>query len=407
MTKIALAISSTLLATSVFATNGTNMIAVGAQAAALGGTGTAAFFGAESVISNPGLIGKSTGTAFTFGGTIFKPDVTNNGSNAGSVASSTADLHIIPAVSLTSRINDTLTFGIGMYGTSGMGVDYRTATNPGTMQAQSQMQIMKFVPTIAYNGSNFGIGFSPVIQYGALDINYNMGGAGAGAGMAGVPAGGFTNIGTGIASDINFGFNIGGYFDVNDQITIAAAYESAISMDYTNQLSTASAPFVALGMLPSAFGDTLEQPAVIKVGIAYQMNNNIMLTGDFKQIRWGEAEGYKDFNWKNQNVIALGGRYSGEGFWLGVGYNKGNNPIEEMPATQEGLAINLFNNLFFPATTEDHFTFGGGYNLTKNVKIDAAVVIAPSVTTSVNTPFGINTTTHSQIGYSFDVAYHF
>jgi long-chain fatty acid transport protein len=273
---------------------------------------------------------------------------------------------------------------------------------------------MRIVPTIAYNTANAGVGFSPIIQYGALDINYN---ANLNAGQPG-------NVGSGMSSDLGYGFTLGGYYDLNKQLTLGATYTSAIDMKYKNQLSTASAPFAGFGLIPSAFGDNLAQPAEIKVGAAYTMGN-IMLTGDLKQIRWSEAKGYKDFNWQDQNVIALGLKYSGTGYWLGVGYNKADNPIKAMAAnlttggTTNGATINMFNNMFFPATTESHFSFGGGYDLTKNVSLDAAVVYAPEVTTTVDTS-GItqamyrnmaitstNTTSHSQIGYTVSARYKF
>ncbi|MDX1352266.1 MAG: outer membrane protein transport protein [Thiomicrorhabdus sp.] len=401
-TKLALAISTAVFASSAMATNGTNMTGVGAQSSAMGGTGVAAYYGAENVIVNPAMIGKSTGTEFSFGGTLFKPDVSNDGTNpAGGMNSSSADTFVIPSVSLSSRISDTLTFGIGMYGTSGMGVDYRTATAPGLMQAQSNLQIMRFVPTIAYNEANFGIGFSPIIQYGALDIHYDMGGFA-----------GYNGVGSGASSDLGFGYSLGAYFDVSNDLTLAASYTSAIDMKYDAQLSTASGPFVAAGALPAAFSDKLDQPAELKAGIAYKMGN-YTLTGDFKQIRWSEADGYGDFNWDDQNVISIGAKYQGNGYWLGAGYNKADNPIKEMAATAPGgLATNMFNNLFFPATTEQHFSIGGGYNLTKNVALDAAIVIAPEVKTTVNAPvlpasMGQNTTKHSQNAYTVSVRYNF
>ena len=414
-TKLALAISSAVFASSAMATNGTNMTGVGAQSSAMGGTGVAAYYGAENVIVNPAMIGKSTGTEFTFGGTLFKPAVSNDGSYAaGGTTDSDADTFVIPSVSLTSRISDSLTFGIGMYGTSGMGVDYSKATGPtqsGLMQAQSNLQIMRFVPTIAYNEDNFGIGFSPIIQYGALDINYDMDGAGAGG--LGIPAGGFQTIGSGMSSDLGFGYSLGGYFDASEDLTLAASYTSAISMKYDGQLSTASAPFVAFGMLPigGAFADDLEQPAELKAGIAYKMGN-YTLTGDFKQIKWGDAKGYSDFGWEDQNVFAIGAKYQGNGYWVGAGYNKADNPIKEQAITGDGLAINMFNNLFFPATTEQHFSIGGGYNLTKNVALDAAVVIAPENKTSVTVSdmaggMTTNTTKHSQNAYTVSVRYNF
>ncbi len=416
MTKVALAVSATIFASSAMATNGTNMTGVGAQSSAMGGTGVAAFYGAESVVVNPAMIGKSTGTEFSFGGTLFQPDVSNNGVVDGdgqAFATSSGDTYVIPSVSLTSRINESLTFGIGMYGTSGMGVDYSgNALNAATGQynqfeAQSNLQIMRFVPTLAFNKDNFGIGFSPIIQYGALDINY----ANPDRNNLGNPTGTSTYIGKGVASDLGFGYSLGGYFDINEDLTVAASYTSAIDMKYDGQLSTASQPFVnpAAGF-PSAFADNLEQPAELKAGIAYKMNN-ITLTGDFKQIKWSDAKGYSDFGWEDQNVISVGAKYQGNGYWVGAGYNKADNPIKQQDGTTyAGAVTNMFNNVFFPAITEQHFSLGGGYKITKNVAIDAAVVIAPEVkVTSDLTALGMgNTTTkHSQSAYTMSVRYNF
>ncbi|BCN93985.1 aromatic hydrocarbon degradation protein [Thiomicrorhabdus immobilis] len=410
-TKLALAIATAAFASSAMATNGTNMTGVGAQSSAMGGTGVAAYYGAENVIVNPAMIGKSTGTEFSFGGTLFKPSVSNDGISdaAQEMQDSAADTFVIPSVSLTSRISDTLTFGIGMYGTSGMGVDYSAYEFNGgagvydQFEAQSNLQIMRFVPTLAYNEANFGIGFSPIIQYGALDIHYN--GAALAAGK----------VGSGMSSDLGFGYSIGGYFDATEDLTVAASYTSAISMKYDNQLSVASTPFA--GFLGAAFEDDLEQPAELKAGIAYKMGN-ITLTGDYKQIKWSETKGYGDFGWEDQNVIAIGAKYQGNGYWLGAGFNKADNPIKKQDgATPDGAVINMFNNIFFPATTEQHISIGGGYNLTKNVAIDAAIVIAPEVKTTVDTSFitnalggaptSTNTTKHSQNAYTVSVRYNF
>ena len=406
-TKLALAIAaSAMISSPVLATNGTNMVGLGAQSAAMGGTGVAAFYGAENVVVNPGLIGKATGSEFAFGGTIFMPNVTNDASGAGEETSS-ANMNLIPSVSLASRINDQLTFGIGMYGTSGMGVDY--SDSAFHMEAQSNMQIMRFVPTLAFNQSNFGIGISPIIQYGSLDINYN-------ADMDPITAGAQPgNVGKGMASDLGMGFSIGGYFDITNELTIAAAYTSAIKMKYDGQLSSASQPFADFGMLTSAFGDELTQPAELKLGAAYVMGN-MLYTADFKQIAWSSAEGYKDFGWEDQNVISLGAKYSTKKYWAGVGFNSGNNPIKEQSAlTAHGQTVNFFNNLFFPATTETHISVGGGYSLTSNLTLEGAVVMAPEVKTTVTGPDlaggspagAANTTTHSQMGYTITARYNF
>ncbi len=61
------------------ATNGDEMMAVGSQSTALGGTGVANYIGAESLWANPAMLGKSKGSEVTGGVNLFKPKVTNTG----------------------------------------------------------------------------------------------------------------------------------------------------------------------------------------------------------------------------------------------------------------------------------------------------------------------------------------
>ncbi|WP_019895647.1 OmpP1/FadL family transporter [Hydrogenovibrio halophilus] len=442
LTKIALAVAATaMVSTPVLATNGDNLIGLGAQSRALGGTGTAAYFGSENALINPSLIGKGQGTEFVIGGTLFKPDVkadTNVSDMTGQRTyfsqTSDADTNIIPEVSLSTRLSDHWTFGLGIFGSAGMGTDYRDNAGYDDVDASagvngngsalfngySNLQLMKFAPSLAYNNDRWGVGFAPVIQYGALDINYKS----YSAATTDV-----SNVGNGMSSDIGFGFNLGGHFDITPDFTVALAYQSAIDMEYKDQIS------VAAGGFGLNFDDNLEQPAEIKVGAAYTIGN-LMLTADAKQIRWGQANGYKDFNWDDQNVFGIGAKYTRSNYWVGVGYNYGEDPIDkagtgstgDTPATggmagYQAQAVDLFNNHFFPAMVEQHFTFGGGYQLTKNLALDGAIVYAPERSKTVDT--GVvssalgssfastadagteHEVTHSQIGYTVSLRMNF
>lgn len=412
-TKIALAITAAVMVSQpVLATNGDHLIGLGAQARALGGTGAAAFFGSENALTNPALIGKMQGSEFAIGGTLFKPAVNaeTNITGTAATADSAADTNIIPEVSLATRINENLVFGLGIFGSAGMGVDYRD--NAGLFDGYSNLQIMKFAPTLAYNTEQFGIGFAPVIQYGSLDINYTD------------PAG--DTVGNGMSTDLGFGFNLGGYFDITPELTLGVAYQSAIDMKYKDQITRAADGF---GIGPNGMGtfdsDNLEQPAELKIGAAYTMGN-MMYTADYKQIAWSQAKGYKDFNWEDQNVFALGAKFSGNGYWAGVGVNHAADPIKKVDdGTYPGQATDLFNNHFFPGIVETHITFGGGYELTNRMTLEGAVVYAPEVSKTVNTgvvsdmlanngaPVGYpedattHEVTHSQIGYTVSLRMNF
>lgn len=434
-TKIALAITAAVMVSQpVLATNGDHLIGLGAQARALGGTGAAAFFGSENALTNPGLLGKMQGTEFAIGGTLFKPDVTAESDVAmpgtASKQTSDADTNIIPEVSMATRINENLVFGLGIYGSAGMGVDYRDTA--GLFKGYSNLQIMKFAPTLAYNTDQYGIGFAPVIQYGSLDINY----------QSDIDQDNDSDVvGNGMSTDLGMGFNLGGYFDISPALTVGLAYQSAIAMKYKDQISLAACGFGvgATGCQVGTNGanpnqtntitsDELEQPAELKIGVAYTMGN-MMYTADYKQIAWGQAKGYKDFNWEDQNVFALGAKYSGNGYWAGVGVNHAEDPIKKLDesktAAQGGYsnqAVNLFNNHFFPGIVETHFTFGGGYELTNRMTLEGAVVYAPEVSKTVDTgaisgALGGNNNLaanasshevkHSQMGYTVSLRMNF
>lgn len=411
LNKLMLALAATGFASSALATNGDVLIGLGAQARAMGGTGTAAFFGSENALTNPALLAKSKGTEFSLGGTFFMPDVkasTDVATFPGAAASKTseADLSMIPEVSLSTRINNQWTFGLGMYGSAGMGVDFDDSA--ALFEGYTNLQLMKFAPTIAYNVDNFGFGFAPVLQYGALDINYvNSGGT----------------VGSGTSSDLGWGFNLGAYFDVTPNLTLGLAYQSKIDMEYDDQITTAAAGFGLTG-----FTDKLAQPAEIKLGVAYS-TGPWMFTGDYKRIQWSDADGYEDFNWKDQDVFAFGVKYSGKGYWVGFGYNHGADPIDVLPSEQSmngyrNQAINLFNNHFFPGIVEDHFTIGGGIALGEHTMLDVALVYANEVSKTVDTgtissvlgasdptvlPTNATTheVTHSQLGVTVAVRMNF
>lgn len=399
------------------ATNGDEMMAVGSQSTALGGTGVANFIGAESAWANPAMLGKSKGAEVTGGINLFKPKVANTGLAGGAAGDSTADTNYIPDVSYSNRIDNALTYGIALGGIAGMGVDF-TGASPtlGLIKAKSALSILRVVPTIAYNTNEYGAGFSPILQYGSLMLSYDNG--------APTPY----NAAESKDSSSSFGFAVGGYYNATGDVTVAAAYQSKFAAKYGKQISGAGNGFGlcqpagggCTGLAP--FGDDLDQPAQVKLGVAVAVNDSLALTADYKLIQWGSAAGYKDFNWKDQNVFALGAKYKANGYWLGAGLNYANDPIEELPASTTTMAeyrnaaVNMFNNMFFPAVVTNSYTFGGGYDISNALAIEGAIVITPEVKKTVainalNAPgpgaAPTNTTTHSQQAFEVSLRYKF
>ena len=373
---------SLISAMALFATNGDGLIGLGAKSRAMGGVGIATYFGAENVLSNPALISNSKGGQIDFGATYFAPSIKTNGSK------SKADKNVIPEVSVSEKVNNNFAYGIGMYGSAGMGVDFRDSNNPSLMKARTNLLLMKFAPAIAYHKSSFAIGFAPVIQYGSLDIAYNNRG---------------TQVGEGASDDFGLGFETGLTYNVNSNLRVGAVYKSAISMTYDHTLSVAAAGF---GM---AMSNKLQQPAEYGAGVSYNFHY-FNVSFDYKKIKWGSAEGYKDFGWKDQDVYAIGAKYEKDGTWYGIGYNYAKNPITNYQTTGRDTKakLNSFNYIMFPATEESHYSIGAGTRITKHLSLDFDVVYAPEKTVSSTGYGGGNITIkHSETSAAFSMRYSF
>lgn len=388
--KLAVVAALALGATSAFATNGSNMIGMGAKARGMAGTGIGMSHGAESALINPALITTVEGTEISFGGTIFMPDVSNTndttaaGGNAGS-ADSDANMNVIPEVSLATKINDNFYAGIGMWGTAGMGTDYRTASNTAQMNMVTNLQLMQFGVPLAYKINGLSLAITPLLQYGSLDINYVT------------PVGmGANQVGMGQAQDLQFGYNLGVAYTMSD-LTVGATYKSRIDMQYKGFESTVAA------MVPGYTNNKLSTPAEIGIGASYVYGASTIAI-DYKKIKWSDAKGYKDFKWDDQNVVSVGYEYNAKGWAARVGYNYAKSPISE----QTSGVINTFNLLGFPAIVESHYAVGGTYDISDKASVDLAFTYAAENTNTYKNFVGADITTkHSQTGVSAQLNYNF
>jgi long-chain fatty acid transport protein len=408
--KLAVVAALALGTTSAFATNGSDMIATGAKATGMAGVGIGMSHGAESALVNPAMITSVEGTEVEFGGTVFMPNVknTNNLGAGDESAKSAAKLNVIPEVSLATKVNDNFYWGVGMWGTAGMGTDYRssvapTGTGNGTqMQMVTNLQLMQFGVPLAYKTNGLSVAVTPILQYGSLDINY----AYPGNPNPGTPAPG-TNFGTGVGQDLKMGYNLGLAYE-NSGFTVGAVYKSQIDMEYKGVMSVVVAPFSNTGTYAN---DKLSTPAEMGIGASYKFNGSTIAL-DYKKIQWSKAKGYEDFNWDDQNVYSIGYQYETKDWAVRLGYNYSKSPITEQTTTNSaGLsagAVNTFNLLGFPAIVQSHIAVGGSYNFSKQTSVDLAYVYSPEVSnTYKNFANADMTTKHSQTGVSAQLDYKF
>jgi len=225
---------------------------------------------------------------------------------------------------------------------------------------------------------------------------------------------------------------LGMTFKVNDRLSIGATYHSKTNLsDMTTNNATVSMSVnmddgILAGGAPTGTYSAVSVPVTghIKVkdfqwpetygiGLAFQATDKVLVAADVKHIGWAnvmekfqlsfEADASQDNplaagfaggtldaamvqDWKDQTVIALGASVqTTERLVLRAGFNTASNPIPDK-----------YMNPLFPATIENHFTFGGGYEINRASSVNAAFTYAPEVSA---TNGGGVTTTHSQFNW--------
>ncbi|MCB1069191.1 MAG: outer membrane protein transport protein [Verrucomicrobia bacterium] len=372
--KLAAIAFAGLLASQSWATNGDNLIGIGPVDRALGGTGIAAPQDSlTAIFGNPAGMSFcpcGEGSEAIFAGSIFAPTVNARiGTPMGTYSGeSQHDPFLIPAMGVTMPVNESMRFGVGAYGISGLGVDYRNMGwdldgNPANGfegDLYSRLEVMKFAPMLAYKvNDTLSVG-------GSLQASYNN-----------------LDLGSGGSHTYAYGVQLGILY-VAGSFHFGASYTSPEKADFENVFNFDS--FTGDTQLDDL---TLEAPATYAAGVAYTINEALMVEVDAKFLNWADAEGYKDFDWDDQWVIGLGIQYKASEKWvLRAGYNYAENPVKEHDgfdpmgvSSIQGTAVptlgyELFRVVGFPAVVESHLTLGAGYQVTEDFSISLAYVHA-------------------------------
>jgi len=382
------AFSIALIAAPAFATNGTNIIGVGAISRSMGGTGVAAPQDAiTAVFGNPAAMCyiPCETSEVDFAATIFKPVVhakAQTNATGELTATSQGAPFAFPAIGIYTPITPDLRFGLAAYGVSGLGVDYRGSTlaTVGTTfgaagtppipdtDITTQLSIMKFAPNLAYKiMPNLSVGAALQVNWAQLDL------------------------GAGSAHAFGVGTQVGVIYKPIDALSLGVSYQSPQRHTFHNIFNFNPNSMLGVpGFLPAGSTDsnrdtlTLEQPQQVVVGVGYEIiPNNLLMEVDGKWYNWANAAGYKDFGWRDQYIIAVGLQEKPMD-WLAlrVGYNYGNNPVKPHndwnafgASSVQGTPVNTFfyeylRTIGFPALVEHHITAGIGINISKKTSLN-------------------------------------
>ncbi len=288
---ILLIILSLGFTTSVYATNGMNMIGFGARMSAMGGVSMGMSGDVNQMFTNPASIGFFEGQAVTGGIGLLLPGV--HFTNSLNDIDGDNQVFPLPALGYVNGFDDSpFAFGVGFYAQGGMGATYPDVNHSIFRNYQdgqqvhayipqeyhSQIAYMKFVPTVAYRfndqlsaGLGLQIGYAtlemampysmnPLLMQGDTGMGMTFGQmfaaptSSGGLGYSEVTA--YADMSDG-ASAVGFGAQLGLQYRLNEKVTFGFGYtmqsdltfEGDAAMDMTSQFGDAYEKMVMGAMM--------------------------------------------------------------------------------------------------------------------------------------------------------------
>ena len=373
---MALAVGALLAAGPAAATNGMRMIGFGPVQTSMGGVGVGATLDGSSLVSNPaGLPDLGRRLDLSIG--WFRPIVSHSATGTptgapppnppsmiaadGKTVDSDRGGSPIPAITYVQPIAGGLSAGLAMVAVSGMGVDY--PTNIYLSNALTSYLNARVTPAVGYRFNDLvsvGLGLNVMMAQMEYDV----------AGDIPPAMGGQAKHDT--ATAWGYGATVGLKVTPVKALTLGAAYESRSTFqDFSFDVPGGKDEL------------SFDQPQVVTVGASFQPFELLLVAADLEWIDWSSTMGenkpaYSEsqpttmpFNmgWKDQWVLKLGLQVTPvAGLDLRAGYNYGKMPLDEKRA---------FENLVFPAVSEQHFTAGAGYALTEGITVNLAGMYSP------------------------------
>ncbi len=408
---VSLTVGLFVSAGTLFGTNGMNMEGYGTRSTALGGAGTAIDTGTAAPVNNPAtLVLQKRDARLDAALGRLGPNVSAELPGYGAVDSS-ADAFYMPALGYTKRRGKQV-YGIALFGQGGMGTEYGGDSFLGLGRGlgnMTEVSVGRLMIPYAYQfNEHVGIGGSVDYVWAGMDLCMAMSGqqlmdlanpmsqqSGKASGTllqamdGAMPEFAYFDFANGNpffgeAKGDGYAANLGVIYEVNPELRFGAVYHSATQL---SNLTTGSAEvsvgatspmgYMEMGLVGDVSVEDFQWPATYAVGMAYRPANSWRVVADVKQVEWSsvmdsfrmsfvandaasngpmagmnlDAELYQ--GWHDQTVYSIGLEYAPrEHGAYRLGFNHATSPIPTH-----------YLNPLFPATVEDHITFGAEHKV--------------------------------------------
>jgi len=357
----AMALAAAIASPAAFATNGILQAGNGMIAHGLGGAGLANAAEASSGMDNPALI-SHTGNAINIAWSMFSPLREMDASGIAPIFQkvvSDSNEYAIPQASFTVKASDKVSWGVMAYALGGMNTDYPKGPTLGTSPETVNLQGLVVSPMMSFAvNPDVSVGVAALIAKATFRARNLFG---SGFSME--------------DSATGFGAKLGVNWNVTKGVSLGATYQSKVDMD---EMADLKAFFGAFGFTGDA---QLTVPDQYGIGAKFAVSPSVDIVADVFMYKWSGIDVFEFFGWEDQTVVKIGAEFRPTNNWaVRVGYNHGKSPIKGGNTAANGTLDAAFANYPFPAISEQHYTLGAGYKLSKDVRIDGYFLYSPENT---------------------------
>jgi len=387
---------------SVFATNGTNALALSTEAFGVGGADIGFIRDTAAVAVNPANLEQITTARIDWGLGITEAGSIRHSDSFGN--SLTQENSPIPFATFgyAKRISSKTVAGVALVGQGGVGVEYEGLdTVFGTRdELRNILRIAKFSAGFSRQvNTALSMGASLEVIYSDLEQSFFPSTSFVDPGNA---ANNFFGYEIDKADTLTAGVRIGLRYHLSENTSIGVAYVTPMDLEFDNIRYVTDMSAMGLGKVRYEADITNQkQPQELGIGIAVQASDKLSLVAEINWINWSNAfdrprlKATKPNNplappiieteliqeWDDQYIFSAGAVYAvDDELNLRAGINYAKNPIPDR---------NLLP--LFPLIGERHAVLGFGYDLPGGWHLDGAYIRSlPNAVTysNPNAPFG-------------------
>lgn len=341
----------------------------GTKQTGMGHLGTSFYLGASSAYFNPAMMGMGekkfnleVGASGIIGTVAFQNQQTGITETTDNPLGTPAYLYA------TYQISEKLTAGLAVYTPFGNSVDWGEDWS-GRYLIQDISLLSVFIqPTLSYKiNEKLSVGGGLTYVTGLVDISRE------------IPAPIGNNNSVNLSGDATgFGFNAGVHYQATEKLSVGLTYRSQVDID----LEEGEADFSVVDALSSSFPDqgfaaSLPLPSTTTLGIAYQVNEKLLVSVEGSLVDWDTYESLDfDFdnntasledsenprNYESQIILRAGAQYMvNEKLFVRGGVYYDPSPIQDD-----------FFNPETPNTDNLGLTAGLTYNVNEKFAVDAS-----------------------------------